>query len=96
MTVHRIDHACTACGLLVHLPGGCQPQPLGDLIPLPCPACSHDAIYSTGIDRYIHLDSRRPNAPCWLSCVRGDTDADVHRANDRYLARRPKRRGTAA
>lgn len=97
MTVHRIDHACTACGALVHGPKGCKPKPLGDLTFLPCPACRRPAVYSSGIDRYIHVDSRRPNAPCWIQHARGETDPAVHRGNDRWLAQRPtRRRGSAA
>ena len=77
-------------------PGGCRPRSLGDITPLPCPACGLDAVYAAGIDRYVHVDSRHPNGRCWLKHLRGDTDPVIHRRNDAYLARRPKRRRSAA
>lgn len=91
--------ACTRCShLTIDIDHPCRALPLGDITALPCPACGHDAIYSHGLNRYLHCDSRRSNADCWLQCVRGNTDPDIHRANDAYLARRSRwrHRGSAA
>ena len=100
MTSRRPKPKLIACTLCSHLTwsGGhdCEPLPLGDIDLLPCTTCGHPAIYSHGLDRYLHLDSRRDNAPCWLANVRGDIDEDIERANCLVLARPRHRRLGAA
>ena len=93
---HRRIHACLHCGCLVHGNDGCHPQPPGDLIPLPCTACGRPAVYLSGIDRYVHRDSRRDNAPCWLTIAQGNVNKVIERANCRILAQPRRRRLNAA
>ena len=89
-----MTNARLACGFLVHGDDGCEPQPLGDLIPLPCVVCRAAGHLLVGT-RPVHPLRLSPRQRALLERLRPRPDRSRDPPGQRRDPRPPTRASAA-